>query len=190
MGEKDEMVAIMVNSIPRKQRDKACRRTLIALNRVFLFGSYVVCVCRQSVTLQSFSPASPSHCGSFSRSHDDQELTNTQELNVDNIGRPKIGLLSLAYIEQDWFGSLASNLLRSRRVQAIANNSPDWACVGVARIVLFEVKGTRTPLRKTTVWFDMCEDTVCDQFPKQRRYLHRPVPNKDRVHGKDRPDSQ
>lgn len=62
-------------------------------------------------------------------------------MDVDDVGRPGVGTLDGAHVEEDGFGGLAGLLGGAGFVDKVADERPDRVGGRGARVVLFKVKG-------------------------------------------------
>ena len=131
---------------------------LVALDGVFLRGGDVVGVgvCRAAKNdegvdpsgeglgcggiADGVAPAAAGHGACFGGGDDDEELADTEGLDVDDVGGPGVGGGHLADVEEDGLGLLAGFLLGGGGAEEAADDGPEGV-VGGARVALGEVEG-------------------------------------------------
>ena len=89
-------------------------------------------------------PAAAGHGGSFAWGNDDEELADTKELNVNDIGGPEVRGSDFANVKENGFWVVTSELGLGGGGEEVADKGPEGVCVGGPGIVLFEVEGAWT----------------------------------------------
>src|ERR1700759_569950 len=90
--------------------------------------------------LNCISPSPTRHSCCFTRRNNNEKLSHTEHLNIDNVRRPIVRLGGLSNIEQNRFDSLALFLRVVRCMQQITNNSPKRIGIRVSWLSLLEVE--------------------------------------------------